>query len=524
MTVSPLKHYKTVEEYQAFAERLANYKDEQQKINLNRLLCRTDLFWLLWFACGRLDIGKQWLLNRCKEVEEKPNNHIDLWSRNHYKSTILTFGKTIQDILASHGNDPLPDWDREATFGIFSATRPLAKGFLRQIKQELEGNKLLQGLFPDILYEKPQAESPKWSEDDGIIVKRKSNPKEATVEAWGLIDGMPVGKHFLGLIYDDVVTDTNVTTPEMIQKTTEKWELSSNLGTSGGFTRIIGTRYHFSDTYQTILSKKIATPRIYPCTDDGTIDGNPVLLSREELEKKKKVMGPYIFNCQMLLNPVADSLQNFKFEWIRYFTGWYRGLEGNTYIIVDPANSKKKTSDYTVMMVVMAREDGHYYVIDMVRDRLSLVERTDKLFALVHKYKPLLVGYEQYGMQADIEHIREKMNQINYFFPLKELGGKMAKVDRIGKIVPDFQAGRILLPRKLDFINHEGKLQNLVDIFVREEYLTFPTSQHDDMLDALARIKDEDLNVIFPRANEDETNIDFVRSFNDSTRDSITGY
>ena len=75
--------------------------------------------------------------------------------------------------------------------GIFSHTRPIAKGFLRQIKRELEGNNVLKALFQDILHADPQHQSPKWSEDDGIIVKRKTNPKEATVEAWGLVDGQP---------------------------------------------------------------------------------------------------------------------------------------------------------------------------------------------------------------------------------------------------------------------------------------------------------------------------------------------
>lgn len=522
MTDSPLKKYKTIEEYQAFAQRFNEFTDLEEKIRFNRLLCRTDLFWLLWHGCGRKDIAKQWLLDRCKEVEASPNGHLDLWARNHYKSTIITFGKSLQDILASHGDNPLPEWDREVTIGIFSATRPLAKGFLRQIKQELETNELLKGLFPDILWENPK-QSPKWSEDDGIIVKRKSNPKEATVEAWGLIDGMPVGKHFFLMVYDDVVTDGNVTTPEMIQKTTEKWALSNNLGTSGGLIRYIGTRYHFNDTYQVILDRKIAKPRIYPCTEDGTAEGKPHLLTQEELTNKRKTQGEYIFSCQMLLNPVASSLQNFKFEWLKHYIAWSRANTSNYYIIVDPANSKKKSSDYTVMMVIAAHEDMNFYIVDMIRDRLNLVERTDKLFGLVKKYNPQMVGYEQYGMQADIEHIREKMSQINYHFPIKELGGRMAKTDRISKLLPDFQNGRIFLPRIMEKINYEGKAQNLVDIFIREEYLTFPTSQHDDMLDALARIKDEELNVVFPRAAEYEED-DHARHLDDPTRDSVTGY
>jgi hypothetical protein len=133
---------------------------------------------------------RPWLLDRCKEVQAAPNDRLDLWSREHYKSTIITFGLTIQDIL----NDP------ETTIGIFSHTRPIAKGFLRQIKREFEANELLKSLFPDVLWTSPSKEAPKWSEDDGIVVKRKSNPKESTIEAWGLVDGQPTSKHYRTLL------------------------------------------------------------------------------------------------------------------------------------------------------------------------------------------------------------------------------------------------------------------------------------------------------------------------------------
>jgi hypothetical protein len=62
--------------------------------------------------------------------------------------------------------------------------------------RELEENKTLKAAFPDVLWGEDVRQAPKWSEDDGIIVKRKSNPNEATVEAWGLVDGQPVSKHF----------------------------------------------------------------------------------------------------------------------------------------------------------------------------------------------------------------------------------------------------------------------------------------------------------------------------------------
>ena len=488
ITPSPLKHYTTIQQYIDFAKRFIKFKDEKEKFKLNRLLCRTDLFWLLWHGCNKHYVAKQWLLDRCKEVEAKPN-----------------------------------DWSREATIGIFSITRPLAKSFLREIKTTFENKALpLTTIFPDIFYKNPKGESPKWSEDEGIIVKRKNITREATIEAWGLVDGQPTGKHFYGLIYDDIVTDKSVTTPEMIQKTTDSLALSSNLGTEGGYERYYGTIYHANDTYSKLRKNKYVTTRIYPCTEEGTWPGTPVLKSEENLSKKYVAQGAYIFSCQMLLNPVADSMQNFQFDWLKYYGGWdKKRMVGNIYIMCDPANSKKKTSDYTVFMVVAAVSDGNYYVVDIVRDRLNLKERTSTLFSLVSQYRPVLVGYEQYGMQSDIEHIQEKMQQLNYRFHIKELGGKTAKNDRIGKLVPDFENSKIYLPFELRKKNYEGKIQDLIDIFVNEEYLTFPTPEHDDMLDCLARIKDDAMNVEFPVYEEEE---EYYQENFSRQEKSVTGY
>ncbi len=472
-----------------------------------RSLCRHNLYFLLRYVLGRKDVESQWIFERCREVDKNPNGYLDLWAREHYKSTIITFAKTIQDILSSHGEKPCKSWaGREVTVGIFSHTRPIAKKFLGQIKREFETNKVLHYLFPDILWEDPVKEvrqgnsSMKWSEDDGIIVKRKSNPKESTVEASGLIDGQPTGKHFMIMVYDDVVTRESVTTPEMIKKTTDAWALSLNLGSRGGHRRIIGTRYHFNDPYREIMKRDAAIPRIYPATMDGMVDGEPVLLTKEELEQKRKDQGPYIFGCQMLQDPIADQVQGFKREWLKHYASTQTGKGMNIYILVDPANEKKKRSDYTSMTVYGAAPDQNLYVLDMVRDRLSLTERTTKLFELHRKWKQpkglIQVGYEKYGKDADIEHIRDKMEQENYRFPIQEVGGPMAKNDRIRRLIPDFEEGRIWLPVTLNYVDYEGKSSDLVQVFIEDEYEPFPVGQHDDMLDSKARIKD--MNVVYP--------------------------
>jgi hypothetical protein len=202
------------------------------------------LWVLLRYGLGRVDAHNQWVFDRCLEVMESPDGHLDLWAREHYKSTIITFALSVQDILRNP----------ETTIGIFSHTRPIAKAFLRQIKQEFERNERLKRWFPDVLWADPSKESPKWSEDEGITVKRKGNPKEATIEAWGLVDGQPTSKHFDVLNYDDIVVESSVGTPEMIRKTTDALSNSYNLGKRGGRRRFVGTRYHYNDTYREIMA------------------------------------------------------------------------------------------------------------------------------------------------------------------------------------------------------------------------------------------------------------------------------
>lgn len=498
------------DQYGPLLSSLQTLSDEEQETYLAEW-GRTDLYFLLRYILKASYADNEWCFNRCREVQANPNGYLDLWAREHFKSTIITFALTIQDIL----NDP------EITVGIFSHTRPIAKGFLRQIMREFEGNEDLKRLFPNILWANPRKEAPKWSEDDGIVVKRKSNPKESTVEAWGVVDGQPTSKHFKVLNYDDIVTRESVGTPEMMAKTTEALVLSYNLGSHGGVRRFIGTRYHYNDSYRTLIERKTAAPRIYAATDTGKVDGKPVFLTSEALAKKRTDMGPYVFGCQMLQDPTADSKQGFKEEWLKFYSPPVKHGYMAKVILVDPANEKKETSDYTSAWVLGLNDDQKIYVLDIVRDRLNLTERTDLLFNLHRKYQPLQVGYERYGMQSDIEHIKEEMKRRVYSFEITELGGPMPKNDRIRRLIPLFEQGRIILPDHLKRTNYEGREQDLIDVFIDEEFKAFPVAAHDDMLDALARIEDEKIIVEFPMswANDDD-----VDDHADESRSKVGGY
>ena len=181
--------------YEPYLKLLEQYPPDDAKLAF-RDLCRNDLFFLLVYGMDRTFADNDWFFARCREVQASPDWHIDLWFREGGKSLCITVAKTIQDIL----NDP------EITVGIFSHTRAMAKSFLRVIKREFEINVKLKTAFDDILWADPQKESPKWSEDDGLIVKRSGNPPEPidceepvfTITGWKRHGDLRVGDSVFG--------------------------------------------------------------------------------------------------------------------------------------------------------------------------------------------------------------------------------------------------------------------------------------------------------------------------------------
>jgi hypothetical protein len=482
-----------------------------------RALARIDRFYLLVSVLHRPDAMDPWLYARCREVEADPDDHLDLWAREHYKSTIITFAGIIQEVI----NDP------EITIGIFSHTKAVSRKFLNQIKFELESNQDLYSLFPDVFWSNPKKMAPRWSLDTGLVMKRNTNPKEATIEAHGLVDGMPTGAHFRLRVYDDVVTRESVTTPEQVAKTTEAWELSDNLGAAqddGSPARRwhIGTRYSFADTYGVILERGILKARIYPATHDGSPTGNPVFLSRSVWLEKVKTQGPETLACQMLQNPLAGAQALFDQDHLRFVE--VRPETLNIYIMVDPASSKKKGSDNTAIAVVGIDSAWNKYLLDGYYQKMSLPERWNAIKSLRRYWmaqrgvQGVWVGYERYGMRSDIEHFEEKMEIEGNAFEIKELAwpteGPGSKYDRIQRLYADFSQGRFHIPlisdgetklqRRMREIgksflilqptrrkDHLGKIYSLNKVVITE-YLSYPYSVNDDFLDALSRIYDMD--------------------------------
>lgn len=525
--------------YLSYAEAMSFYAEwipRMKPPDVSLLGCN-DRFFLLTGLLNRVDMFHPWLYERAREVEADPDGYLDLWARWHYKSSLITTGGCIQEILC----------DPEITIGIFANNLKISRPFLSQIKEEFEGNEPLKAYYCDVLWQSPRKEAPSWSLEGGITVKRKGTPKEATVEAHGLIDAMPTGRHFRLMVYDDIINEKNVTNPDQIKKATERVELSDNLG-SGENTRkwFIGTRYHFGDSYAHLLEHGIVTPRIYPATDDGTLNGNPVFMSPAAWEDRKKAQRSTIA-AQMLQNPIAGQENMFRTKWLQPY--WVRPVVMNVYILGDPSRGRNKTSDRTALVAIGVDTAGNKFILDGYCHRMALSERWQRLRDLHRKWSNapgvqlVKVAYERYGAQSDDEYFQERMRIEGVRFEIEELNwtgerGLESKKHRVERLEPDFRNGHFFVPGKvwhagveggvarwwieegseeihyealpaphrlerqvrltgelwrlfdpIRRIDEDGNIYDMTRVFF-EELAFFPFSPRDDLIDAVSRIYD----------------------------------
>lgn len=85
----------------------------------------------------------------------------------------------------------------------------------------------------------------------------------------------------------------------------------------------------------------------------------------------------------------------------------------------------------------------------------------------------------------------------------------MSKDDRIARLIPLFAGGKIYLPRYIWYRNVvDGDTIDLVDYWLKREYLVFPNAMEKDGLDAMSRICERDMYLPWPKPREFEGNVD----------------
>ena len=378
------------------------------EINVYRELILNDLFFLVFFGLKVAIANHAFVIKACRDVEDGDKTKtIDLWAREHFKSTIITKAEIIQKILRN----------KEERVGIFSHTRPAAKSFLRSIKLILETSLFLKTCFPDVLFGNPTVESPKWSEDDGLICKREGFYNEATVEAWGLLEGMPTGKHFTHRVYDDIETADVVENPDTIRKLVDRFDLSQNLGTMDGTERIVGTTYHYAGVLVYLKDKtnmdgkRVYITRIKAATDDGTPSGKPVLLSENKINELK--CNEYLFACQQLLNPSPIGVRKLDSSLVKEIEYSFIPKDIYKFLVIDPAGDSKngKGDSWAIECwgVEPSADDvgaSNIYLLDAIISPLRESEAVEEITRIYMRNGMIQqVGIEKVGLSTTEVHV-----------------------------------------------------------------------------------------------------------------------
>ena len=462
-------------------------------VNVYRSLILNDLFFVLYFIVRPFSPGDEervnhpFIVKMCNEIQDGQKDYtLDVWAREHFKTSIMTVAETIQYTLRNP----------EASNGIFAYARPAAKKFLYSIRDIFQTRKLLKACFREIVWNDPEKEAPLWSLDDGIILKRTTTRKEPTIGAYGLIEGMPTGLHFDRRVYDDVVTEDVSDSPEVMEKIKTKFDSSQNLGTENGSHRVIGTFYHHADPLIYVRDKKDENGnpkyhlRLVPATEDGTPNGRSIFISQKRLDDLKLTK---TFNCQQLCNPTPVGTQKLNPEYLKEIDPEQIPRASYKFMTIDPAGSTGKGDSWAILVcAVEPKVDevgaSNVYIVDAM---ISPLGDSEAIETIVRMY--LNAGIIQ---KVGVEKVGLSSTEIHVANALRAKGWNIS-VDN-GSLVILRPAGRNKTQRiesALAWPLNNGKLHvsKAVPYAYRErlkwEMEKFPF-WHDDGLDALSYLYD----------------------------------
>jgi len=385
-------------------------------------------------------------------------------------------------------------------------SHPLAAGRVGQIQEHFDSNEKLQKLFGDL--RPSRAEAKVWNQKAMQLVCKKRRGREPTLMASG-ITGSVVGFHFDRIILDDVVGESNIQTPESLQKVCEKVDLMTFLGDPGHHFTDVGTVWADGDAHSLMTRMEnpgfarasfvIATIRD---ADDKLIW--PAYTEKQHDLARSKCRSDFNFYCQYYNQPRMGAQDNFDTEWINWYNEDGRdnpvrvATEKKLSIVmtVDPASSVGKQSDYTACIVQGQTDDGKArYLLDGIYDRLPPHDLVARVAEMACKWQDICadsgtqfrLGIETFGFQTYVKtSLRDHLRTLGRYIEVEELTPKRRqKVDRIKALITPFQAGRYYLPCTLMKTSLSGAVYDLIQAFY-QEFTRFPSGLHDDLLDAMA--------------------------------------
>lgn len=210
--------------------------------------------------------------------------------------------------------------------------------------------------------------------------------------------------------------------------------------------------------------------------DDGSLFF-PARLTKEFLDEQRKVLGSYIFYNQYLNEIIPEGEQEFKREWLKYYSATPKTT--NCFAFIDPAISLSEKADFTALTIIRVDENNDWYLEVAKQAKLTATQTVNLCFKVCELYPVNILGIEDVAYQKALLHFLDaEMRKRNRVLPIKGIrrGTDKTKEMRIRGLIPRFEWGRIFIKQGLDDFE--------------DQYLKFPKAQHDDILDSLSSIEE----------------------------------
>ncbi|GAB6100425.1 phage terminase large subunit [Halanaerocella petrolearia] len=423
--------------------------------------------------------------------------------RGHAKSTTFTFKDSLHAILYEYKHYIL----------ILSDSSDQAKGFLSDIKIELEENKAVQEDFGEL-------QGKTWREDS---ITTSTNIK---------IEGIGSGKKVRGrrhrnwrpdlVVLDDIENDENVKTPEQ-RKKLSNWFFKAVSKAGDDYTDIvyIGTILHYdsllanilenpgyrSVKYKGVLSfsknqsmwdtwEEIFTDLSNPEREEDALhffeqfkeemlEGVEVLWEEKnsyyDLMVDKLTEGEASFNSEIQNEPIDPDDALFNEEWLDYYNPAEIDFSDGFIFVgfIDPSLGKNKDSDYSTI-IVLAKHiiTGYIYVVEAsIEKRHPDIIITDTFEVEKRLRRDYGKGVAKLGAETNQfqwflkEELAKRSAQENLYLPIEEVNQVSDKEMRIQTLQPHI---------KNKYIKFNEQHKTLL-----EQLKFFPMAANDDGPDAL---------------------------------------
>src|SRR3990167_1333984 len=389
--------------------------------------------------------------------------------RNFAKSHVL---------VIIHGLWRLLTGENEKILAI-SQSDTLAKNWVRLIKQEMEANELILRDWGESFTFGPEI-SQKWTENHISLDRNGRVFNEMLSRGKGTqIRGFRPSRVFC----DDLEDDLELRNEEN-RKHNKEWFLGPVMNTIKTSDQIIilGTLLHPLCLLKEIIDKKPPFQGWNTKKYAAIMDRKSIWPQRwplEELRKRMDELGMWTFNKEYMNDPQFTDDVIFRQEWLNTYEELPKIIK--KVMGIDLAASQKRTADYTAYVVWGEAEDGKIYCLEAAHGRWGTFEQIDRFFQAGKKHSISEALVEE-GLlwhsigQPLIQRARDK----GIYFQLTpiKLGAfnerqqkqSPDKVTRAYRVLPLFEQKRVLFRK------------DQREIF--EEFATFPTGQHDDLVDA----------------------------------------